>query len=62
MMLNLLGGITYLIYIYIGQVKDPVCGREELFDGYVATCWRANGSPLPKYGGSTRKDLYLKMP
>lgn len=48
--------------IYIGQVKDPVCGREELFDGYVATCWRANGSPLPKYGGSTRKDLYLKMP
>ncbi len=48
--------------IYIGQIQDPVCGRKELFDGYVAVCWRANGSLLPKYGGNTRKDLYLKMP
>lgn len=47
--------------IYIGLVKCPIWGRLSLHDGYIAVTWRKNGTLTNKYGGSTRKDLYLKL-
>ena len=47
--------------IFIGHVKCPIWGVEKLHDGYVTCQWRSNGSVTAKRGGSTRKDLYLKL-
>ena len=44
-----------------GRVKDPVTGREDLHNGFVVATWRKNGSLMPRYGGNTRTDLYLKI-
>lgn len=47
--------------IFAGLVKCPVWGRPELHDGYIAVTWRKNGSLTNKFGGSSRKDLYLNL-
>lgn len=44
-----------------GRVKDPVTGRDDLHNGFVVATWRKNGSLMPRYGGNTRTDLYLKI-
>ena len=44
-----------------GLVKCPVVGKETLHGGYVVATWRKNGSLMPRYGGNTRTDLYLKI-
>lgn len=48
--------------IIVGLVRDPVRGIPTLRNGFVAVTWKRNGSLTSKFGGSTRKDLYLKMP
>jgi hypothetical protein len=48
--------------ILVGMVKCPLFGRDNLHEGYVVMTWRKNGSLTSKYGGSNRKDLYLKIP
>ncbi len=47
--------------VIVGQVKCPIFGRDNLHEGFVVITWRSNGSVTPKFGGSTRKDLYLKI-
>jgi hypothetical protein len=44
-----------------GLVQDPIHGKPTLHNGYVVSTWRRNGKLMPKYGGSDRTDLYLKM-
>ena len=46
--------------IIVGFVRDIVCGQANK-DYYVVSTWRLNGTLTPKYGGSTRKDLYLDL-
>lgn len=43
-----------------GLVKDQVTGTVSR-DYWVTCCWRLNGSVLPRYGGNSRKDLYLDL-
>lgn len=46
--------------IIVGFVKDTVAGQAN--KGYVVVCcWRLNGTVLPRYGGTSRKDLYLDL-
>lgn len=44
-----------------GRVKCPIFGRENLHGGWVAITWRRNGSLMPRHGGKTRTDLYIKI-
>lgn len=44
-----------------GQVKCPVTGRDSLHNGFVVVTWWRSGSLTLKYGGNTRKDLYLNI-
>jgi hypothetical protein len=44
-----------------GFVKCPIWGKKTLHNGFVVCVWRTNGTLLPKYGGDTRKDLYIKI-
>jgi len=46
--------------LLVGFVRDLVCGQANK-DYYVISTWRLNGTLMPKYGGSTRKDLYLDL-
>ena len=45
--------------IITGLVKDPVCGKETLHDGYVSGAWRKNGQPTNKI--KNRPDLALPI-
>ena len=47
--------------IYTGQVKDPEWGKPNLHDGFITVTWRSNGALTPKFGGNSRKDLYLNL-
>jgi len=47
--------------IYIGHVKCPIMGREELHEGYISATWRANGFYIDK-GKGKRPDLKLNLP
>lgn len=49
--------------VIVGQVKCPVIGRENLFDGYIMVVWRKNGKIAYKeaFGNADRNDLTLKM-
>lgn len=47
--------------IYYGLVKCPIWGKPNLHDGYVAVTWRKDGKLSIKYGGGSRKDLYLNL-
>lgn len=31
--------------LYIGLVKDPVYGREDLHDGFIVVVWNKQGKP-----------------
>lgn len=46
--------------IIVGQVKDPVWGKPELHDGFIAGQWKATGTPTNKIKG--RNDLKLDIP
>jgi hypothetical protein len=48
--------------LIVGRVKCPVIGNPALHNGFVVCCWRPNGTLHPRYGGTTRPDLYLKFP
>jgi len=41
--------------IIVGRVYCPI------MDKVIAVTWRRNGSLTEKFGGNTRKDLYLKI-
>lgn len=45
--------------IIVGQVKDPVWGREKLHDGFISGQWTRKGVPTNKIKG--RKDLALEI-
>ena len=45
--------------IIVGQVKDPVWGKETLHEGYVSGMWTTKGIPTNKIKG--REDLKLKI-
>lgn len=45
--------------IIVGLVKDPVWGRAELHEGYVACKWRKNGTCVKE---KNRPDLKLNIP
>lgn len=45
--------------IIVGQVKDPVTGKETLHDGYVSAMWTRKGIPTNKIKG--RNDLKLEI-
>lgn len=45
--------------IIVGQVKDPIVGREGFNEGYVVCQWRKNGYATNKFKG--REDLKLKI-
>lgn len=47
--------------IFAGLVKCPIWGKPELYDGYISCTWRKNGTLTKKFGGNSRKDLYLKL-
>ena len=44
-----------------GLVKCPLWGLDNLHNGFIVCTWRRNGSVMPRYGGNSRKDLYLKI-
>jgi hypothetical protein len=46
--------------ILVGFVRDVVGGQPNR-DYWVCVCWRLNGTLLPRYGGASRKELYLKV-
>lgn len=43
--------------IIVGQVKDPVTGKDTLHYGFVSGAWRKNGQPTNKI--KNRPDLAL---
>lgn len=45
--------------IIVGQVKDPVWGKETLHEGYVSGMWTTKGIPTNKIKG--REDLKLNI-
>jgi hypothetical protein len=45
--------------IITGLVKDPVCGKETLHDGYISGQWTRKGIPTNKIKG--REDLRLNI-
>lgn len=45
--------------IIIGQVKDPITGREELHNGFVTVQWRRNGTATNRWKG--RDDLKITL-
>lgn len=45
--------------IIVGQVKDPVWGKETLHEGYISGQWTRKGIPTNKIKG--RDDLKLKI-
>jgi hypothetical protein len=45
--------------ILVGQVKDPITGRETLHDGFITAQWTRYGKPLKQNKGRT--DLILKI-
>lgn len=47
--------------IYVGLVKCPIRGRENLHDGYISATWRRNGFYIDK-GKGKRPDLKLNIP
>jgi len=47
--------------IITGQVKCPVIGRSDLYDGYIGFAWDKNGKPLKRENIGDRKDLILKF-
>lgn len=47
--------------IITGFVKCPIIGRENLHNGFVTCVWLTNGSTHSRYGGTKRKDLYIKI-
>lgn len=44
-----------------GKVLCPIWSKENVNEGYTTVCWRKNGTLTQRYGGNTRKDLYLDM-
>jgi hypothetical protein len=48
--------------LFVGRVQDPICGRQDLHDGYVTVCWRSNGKVDPRYGkGRTDLEIDVKL-
>lgn len=47
--------------VYRGLVKDPICGRESLHNGYIVLTWRRNGKVMSKWNFKDRTDLNLKI-
>ena len=51
--------------IYVGQVKDPLWGKENLFEGYITVTWNAKGvitrAFKEKNGNIERTDLTIKL-
>ena len=45
--------------IIVGQVKDPILGRETFNEGYIVCQWRKNGFATNKFKG--REDLKLNI-
>lgn len=45
--------------IIVGQVKDPVLGRETFNEGYIVCQWRKNGAATNRFKG--REDLKLNI-
>ena len=46
--------------LIIGLVRDTLTGQPNR-DYWVRCCWRPNGSVIARYGGNSRKELYLDL-
>lgn len=46
--------------IIVGQIKDPIWGNPNLYDGWITGMWRKNGTPIKKIEG--REDLKIEIP
>ena len=47
--------------LFVGRVKDPICGRPDLHNGYITVLWNLRGKVIERYGGNKRSDLFIDI-